>query len=88
MDDANALPNDVSECHRLPLAAFKQATLLERRAVESEKQIADLKRVLAETAASYEELQQEHTATLDELAWCKRWTYDGGGSAGKRKGER
>lgn len=75
MDDTNALPNDVTECHRLLLAAFKQATQLERRAVESEKQVADLNRVLSETAASYQELQQEHAATLDELAWYKRWAY-------------
>ena len=75
MDDTNALPNDVTECHRLLLAAFKQATQLERRAVESEKQVADLNRVLGETAASYQELQQEHAATLDELAWYKRWAY-------------
>jgi len=75
MDDTNALPNDVSECHRLLLAAFKQATQLERRAVESEKQVAELNRVLSETSASYQELQEEHAATLDELAWYKRWAY-------------
>ena len=75
MDDANALPNDVTECHRLLLAAFKQATQLERRAVESEKQVAELNRVLSETTASHQELQQEHAATLDELAWYKRWAY-------------
>ena len=75
MDDTNALPNDVTECHRLLLAAFKQATQLERRALESEKQVADLNRVLGETSASYQELQQEHAATLDELAWYKRWAY-------------
>jgi transposase len=74
MDDQR-FPNDVTECHRLLLAAFKQATQLERRAVESEKQVADLNRVLGETAASYQELQQEHAATLDELAWYKRWAY-------------
>jgi transposase len=75
MDDTNALPNDVNECHRLLLAAFKQATQLERRAVDSEKQVAELNRVLSETSASYQELQQEHAATLDELAWYKRWAY-------------
>ena len=75
MDDTKALPNDVNECHRLLLAAFKQATQLERRAVDSEKQAAELNRVLSETSASYQELQQEHAATLDELAWYKRWAY-------------
>ena len=75
MDSADFLPNDLHECQRLLLAAFKQATQLERRVGESEQQVAELNRVLGETAASYQELQQEHAATLDELAWYKRWAY-------------
>ena len=43
--------------------------------MESEQQVAELNRVLGETAASYQALQQEHAATLDELAWYKRWAY-------------
>jgi len=88
MDD-NSLPNDLAECHRLLLAAFKQSVELERQAAEakrqaeqaeqqaaeSEKQVAELTRVLDNTATSYQELQQEHAATLDELAWLKRWTF-------------
>src|SRR5664280_2706305 len=70
---SNFLPNDLRECQHLLLAAFKQATQLERRMAESEQQVAELNRVLGETAASYQELQQEHTATLDERAWYKRW---------------
>ena len=31
--------------------------------------------MLDETAASYKSLQQEHAATLDELAWHKRWAF-------------
>jgi len=68
MDGANFLPNDLRECQHLLLAAFEQATQLERRVVESEQQAAELNRVLGETAASYQELQQEHAGTLDELA--------------------
>ena len=75
MDGTDLLPNDLAECQRLLLAAFKQATQLERRILESEQQVADLNRVLGETAASYQQLQQEHAATLDELAWYKRWAY-------------
>jgi len=75
MDGTDFLPNDLAECQRLLLAAFKQATQLERRVAESEQQVADLNRVLGETAASYQELQQEHAATIDELAWYKRWAY-------------
>lgn len=61
MDDAPALPDDLGKCHQLLLAAFKQATELER--------------VLDETAASYESLQATHQATLEELSALKRWIY-------------
>src|SRR3954466_9327846 len=61
MDDAHALPDDLDKCHQLLLAAFKQATELER--------------VLDETAASYESLQATHQATLEELSALKRWIY-------------
>jgi hypothetical protein len=54
MDNAPVLPNDLAKCHQLLLAAFKQATELER--------------VLDETAASYESLQATHQAALEELS--------------------
>jgi transposase len=89
MDSTDFLPNDLAECQRFLLAAFQQATQLERRLAESEQRlaaesqrvseseqhVADLNHMLDETAASYQQLQQEHTATLDELAWYKRWAY-------------
>ena len=46
MDGTDFLPNDLAECQRLLLAAFKQATQLERRVAESEQQAAELNRVL------------------------------------------
>jgi transposase len=61
MDDANSLPNDLGECQRLLLAAFKQASELER--------------VLDETAASYAELKETHQAAIEELDRLKRWIY-------------
>ena len=61
MDDAHALPNDLAECHQLLLAAFREASELER--------------VLDETAASYESLQAMHQAALEELSALKRWIY-------------
>ena len=80
--DGTSLPNDVTECHELLLAAFKQSMQLEqqvadaqRHAAEAEQEKAELGRVLDETAASYQELQQDHAATLDELAWYKRWAF-------------
>src|SRR3954471_10959946 len=61
MDDAHALPDDLDECHHLLLAAFREASELER--------------VLDETAASYELLQATHQAALAELSALKRWIY-------------
>jgi transposase len=82
MDDTNSLPNDLTQCHQLLLAAYKQSVQLEQQAAQAERrvatsqqQVAELKRVLDETAASFEELKQEHAATLDELAWHKRWAF-------------
>ena len=82
MDDAGSLPTDLSACHRLLVAAYKQSVQLERRAenaeqrvAESEQRVAELDRVLDATTASYQQLQQEHVATLDELAWYKRWAF-------------
>jgi transposase len=75
MDDADFLPDDLAQCHRLLLAAFQQARQLERRVAESDQKAAELNRVLDETAVSYKSLQHEHAATLDELAWYKRWAY-------------
>ena len=59
MDDTNSLPNDVTQCHQLLMAAYKQS-------VQLEQQVAELGRVLDETAASYQALQQAHAATLGE----------------------
>jgi transposase len=82
MDNINALPDDLSECHQLLLAAYRQSVQLEqqaqraeRRVAQSEQQLAEQRRVLDATAASYRQLQQEHAATLDELAWYKRWAF-------------
>ncbi len=75
MDGTNSLPNDLTQCHQLLLAAYKQSVQLEKKVATSQQQAAELKRVLDETAASFEELKQEHAATLDELAWHKRWAF-------------
>jgi transposase len=75
MDDTNSLPNDLTECHQLLLAAYQQSVQLEQKVASSQQQAAELNRVLDETAASFEELKQEHAAALDELAWYKRWAF-------------
>jgi len=75
MDGTNSLPNDVTQCHQLLVAAYQQSVQLETKVATSQQQAAELNRVLNETAASYEELKQEHAAVLDELAWYKRWAF-------------
>jgi hypothetical protein len=69
MDGSNSLPDDVTQCHRLLLAAYQQSVQLEQQAAGLGQQVAELDRVLDETAASFEALKQEHAATLEELAW-------------------
>lgn len=61
MDDDNALPNDLGECHRLLLAALRR--------------VEELSRVLDETTATYDQLQATHQNALEELSALKRWIY-------------
>jgi transposase len=89
MDDTHFLPSDLSECQRLLAAAFQQAMQLEAQVAQAEQrasqaeqqaaaltqQAAELDRVLEQTAASYQQLQQEHTALREELAWYQRWVF-------------
>src|SRR4249919_391307 len=75
MDDANFLPSDLEECHRLLLAAFGEAKKLERRAEDSERVATEIGRILEETATSYEELKQSHQAALNEINRLKQWIY-------------
>ena len=75
MDDTPALPNDPQECHRLLLAAYQQAQQLQQQVAASQQEVETLHRVLDQTADSYAQLQQEHAAKLEELAWYKRWVH-------------
>ena len=69
------LEQQAAEATQQATQAKRHATQAERHVAESEQRVAELGRVLDETAASYQELQQEHAATLDELAWYKRWAF-------------
>ncbi len=89
MENADFLPTDLGECLRLLLAAFQQtvqlerrvcnaeqrATELQQRTAASDQQAAELNRVLDATSDSFRELQEQHSATLEELAWYKRWVH-------------
>jgi len=89
MENADFLPTDLAECQQLLLAAWQQSVQLEKRVATSEaqmtaseqktaateQQIAELNRVLDATSDSHQELRQQHAATLEELAWYKRWVH-------------
>ena len=82
MDNADSLPTNVAECHRLLMAAYQQSVQLqqhtedaEQQVAKSEQRVAELNRVLDATSASFQELRQEHASTLDELTWYKRWVH-------------
>lgn len=77
MDDAPQLPNDLAECQQLLLAAFQESTQREHRVIEAERHAAELSRVLDQTAASYEQLQDTNAqlqeslqATVEEIKRC------------------
>jgi transposase len=69
------LEQQVAAAKQQATEANQRATQAEARAGESEQQAQELNRVLDETAASYQELQQQHAALRDELAWYKRWAF-------------
>jgi len=82
MDDASLLPDDPDECRRLLLAAYRESQelqresqTLQRQVAASQREVKTLNRVLDQTADSYAQLQQEHAAKLEELAWYKRWLH-------------
>ncbi|MDC0936384.1 hypothetical protein OAS39_08860 [Pirellulales bacterium] len=85
MDNDSLLPDDPDdpdECRRLLLAAYQESQELQRESQELQRQVAasqrevkTLNRVLDQTADSYAQLQQEHAAKLEELAWYKRWVH-------------
>lgn len=65
----------VAEATQQATEANQRATQADQHATESEQRASELNRVLDETAACYQDLQQEHAALCDELAWYKRWTF-------------
>ena len=75
MENADFIPTDLAHCQQLLLAAYQQSMQLEQRAATAEQQAAELNRILDETSATYHDLQEQHTATLEELAAIKRWLY-------------
>ena len=73
--EARQLERQAADAERKATDAERKAEAAKRLAFESQQQVTDLGRVLDETAASFEQLRQEHVATLEELAWYKRWVH-------------
>ena len=63
MDD-NSLPTDITECHKLLLAAFKQSVDLEQKVAQAQQQATQAKERLARTEQQVTELNR----VLDETA--------------------
>ena len=68
-------PTILPSANGLLLAAFQEARQRERHVVDAEREVTELRRVLDQTAASYEQLQESHQAMADELNRIKRWIY-------------
>ena len=52
MDENNPFPHDPTQCHELLLAAYQQARQLEQQVATSQRDVAELNRVLDQTADS------------------------------------
>jgi len=73
MDGADFLPNDLAECQRLLLAAFRRRSArTSRDGVRAAG--AEQNRVLQERRFVSRATTRARCA-LDELAWYKRWAY-------------
>lgn len=56
-------------------AAYQQSKDLQHQLQQAQQQVAELTRELAQTTSALEELQHQHTTTLEELATLKRLLY-------------
>ena len=75
MENADILPTNLAQCQQMLIAAWRQSVQLEKGIASSEQQVTELNRVLDATSDSYQELREEHTAVVEELAWYRRWVH-------------
>ncbi len=71
MDDTNFLPQDLTECHQLLLAAYKQSVQLEQQVADARRQA---ERQAAESAQRVEELERVSTKRLPRTKNCNKRT--------------
>lgn len=82
MDRSSVLPDDPDACRELLRRLQAEHATLEQQHLVAEQQrvrlaceLDEQRRVLDATAASYEELQQQHAALRHELELYRRWAY-------------
>ena len=64
MDRCSVLPDDPDSCRELLRRLQHEQAVLEQQRAALTRELAEQRRVLDETAASYAELQQQHEALL------------------------
>jgi transposase len=76
------LPDDPVECRRLLDDLLRshdvlrqQAEAERQRADDARRRIDELERILAETAADYERLKEEHAELAETLALLRRYVF-------------
>jgi transposase len=82
MSVTRCLPDDPAECRRLlddllcrNDAVRQQAEAAQRQAEDAQRRIDELERVLAQTAADYERLQEKHAELAETLALLRRYVF-------------
>jgi transposase len=69
------LPDDPEQCQRLLHDLLCRNDELRQQAEDAQRRIAELQRVLDETAADYNQLQQKHDELAETLALLRRYLF-------------
>jgi transposase len=69
------LPDDPDECQRLLLDLLRRNDELRQQAEDARRRVAELERVLEETAADYSQLQERHAELAETLALFRRYIF-------------
>lgn len=75
MDRPTPLPDDLAACQALNEQLHEHIGALENALTEQHRLAEERRRVLDETAASYQELLNEHEAVKEQLALLRRWAF-------------
>ena len=67
------LPDDPQQCQQLLHDLLRHNDELRQQAEDDQRRVDELQRVLDETAADYNQLQQKHTELAETLALLRRY---------------